>query len=41
MVYTNGSVNKSRVRVVVVARDRHKHLYVGLESQSIVYVAEL
>ena len=41
LVYTDGSAHRGHVGAAAVAGDRYRHLYMGLESQSSVYAAEL
>ena len=41
LVYTDVNAHGGHVTAAVVARDRYRHLYMGIESLSTVYVVEL
>ena len=41
LVYTDGSAHRSHVGAAAVAGDKYRHFYMGLETQAIVYIAEL
>jgi uncharacterized protein (DUF952 family) len=41
LVYIDDNTHGGHIRVAAVARDRYRHHYMGLKSQSIIYAAEL
>jgi hypothetical protein len=41
LVYMDGSAHGGYVRVAAVAGNKYRHLYMGLETQLTVYIAEL
>ena len=41
LVYTDGNTHKDYVKAVAMAGDKYRHLYIGLETQAIIYIAEL